>query len=400
MTTIQPQHQDWTVAWVAFVVALFAWGAGFYGPAMFVHALHASRGWSISLVGMAVTTHFLLSAVLVANLPRVHHRLGVTHATLGGTGLLAVGIVAWAASPEAWLLFPAAALTAAGWAATSGAAIHALVAPRYGRTLPKALAIAFNGASAGGVLIAPLWAFLIAQTGLLAAALVIGVGMVLIVIPLVWRFLYRRDTNARLLQPLASTAPTPLDQPVSTLRLALLRDPRFVSISVAFAMGLFAQIGIFIHLVSHLATTLGIAGASGAISLVTLCAVGGRTMLGWWVGSGSLRNLAAVNFIMQSVGVVMLAFAPWPALVISGCILFGLGVGNLITLPPLIAHRDLPAAHVGTAVALVTSINQAVFAFAPAMVGIARDYFGDYSVAFALAAGLQLCAAMVVRRHR
>ena len=216
MTTIQPQHQDWTVAWVAFVVALFAWGAGFYGPAMFVHALHASRGWSISLVGMAVTTHFLLSAVLVANLPRVHHRLGVTHATLGGTGLLAVGIVAWAASPEAWLLFPAAALTAAGWAATSGAAIHAIVAPRYGRTLPKALAIAFNGASAGGVLIAPLWAFLIAQTGLLAAALVIGVGMVLIVIPLVWRFLYRRDTNARLLQPLASTAPTPLDQPVST----------------------------------------------------------------------------------------------------------------------------------------------------------------------------------------
>ena len=118
MTTIQSQQQDWTAAWVAFVVALFAWGAGFYGPAMFVHALHESRGWSISLMGMAVTTHFLLSAILVANLPRFHHRLGVTYATLGGTGLLAFGIVAWAAAPEAWLLFPAAALTAAGWAAT------------------------------------------------------------------------------------------------------------------------------------------------------------------------------------------------------------------------------------------------------------------------------------------
>ena len=93
MTTTQPQRQDWTAAWVAFVVALFAWGAGFYGLPMFVHTLHESRERSISLMSMAVTTHFLLSAILVANLPRVHHRLGATHTTLGGTGLLAAAHV-------------------------------------------------------------------------------------------------------------------------------------------------------------------------------------------------------------------------------------------------------------------------------------------------------------------
>jgi hypothetical protein len=35
---------------------------------MFVHTLHESREWSISLMSMAVTTHFLLRAILVANL--------------------------------------------------------------------------------------------------------------------------------------------------------------------------------------------------------------------------------------------------------------------------------------------------------------------------------------------
>ena len=43
MTTTQPQRQDSTTAWVAFVVALFAWGAGFYGLPMFVHTLHEKR---------------------------------------------------------------------------------------------------------------------------------------------------------------------------------------------------------------------------------------------------------------------------------------------------------------------------------------------------------------------
>ncbi len=50
-----------------------------------------------------------------------------------------------------------------------------------------------------------------------------------------------------------------------------------------------------------------------------------------------------------------------------------LGVGNLISLPPLIAQREFRPADVVTVVALVTAINQAVFAFAPAIFGGLRD---------------------------
>jgi hypothetical protein len=44
-----------------------------------------------------------------------------------------------------------------------------------------------------------------------------------------------------------------------------------------------------------------------------------------------------------------------PALLI-GCILFGLGLGNAVTLPALIAQREFRAADVGTVVALVVAI--------------------------------------------
>src|SRR5207248_2518063 len=71
----------WKVVAAAFVVAVFAWGIAFYGPPVFLNTLHASHGWSVSVISAAITTQYLLSAVLIAYLSDVHRRLGVTATT-------------------------------------------------------------------------------------------------------------------------------------------------------------------------------------------------------------------------------------------------------------------------------------------------------------------------------
>ena len=76
--------------------------------------------------------------------------------------------------------------------------------------------------------------------------------------------------------------------------------------------------------------------------------------------------------------------------------LFGLGAGNLTSLPPLIAQREFRPADTGTVVALVTAINQAVFAFAPAIFGGLREVTGAYIEVFVAGAVLQGAAAGVV----
>jgi cyanate permease len=83
-------------------------------------------------------------------------------------------------------------------------------------------------------------------------------------------------------------------------------------------------------------------------------------------------------------------------LLAAGCVLFGLGVGNLTSLPPLIAQREFRPVDVGTVVALVVAINQAIFAFAPAIFGALRDFTGNYMVAFLTAAAAQVAAAGVI----
>jgi hypothetical protein len=59
----------WRVAGAACVIAVFAWGVGFYGPSVFLGVLHPRRGWPVSVISAAVTWHFLVSAGLVARLP-------------------------------------------------------------------------------------------------------------------------------------------------------------------------------------------------------------------------------------------------------------------------------------------------------------------------------------------
>lgn len=172
--------------------------------------------------------------------------------------------------------------------------------------------------------------------------------------------------------------------------------PNFLTLSGAFALGLFAQIGIISHLIVRLTPDVGLANAGLLVSLATICAVLGRTFAGSWVGDHDRRIAAALNFAVQIVGVLFLIFgSSWVVLTI-GCILFGLGIGNLTSVPPLIAQKEFNREDVVTVVALVTAINQAVYAFAPALLGAFRDATSSYLLPFAIVACVQLLAATVV----
>lgn len=373
----------WKVIAAAFLLAVFGWGVGFYGPSMFLQSLHEGRAWPIAVVSAAITVHFLFSALFVACLPEAYARWGIARVTQAGIGLTALGAILWGNAVAPWQLFPIAAVSGAGSAATTGAAINAIVAPWFDKDRPKALTIAFNGASIGGLIFTPLWAVSIGRLGFGSASALIGVVGMAVLWPLTAHYL-------RASPPAAVPAAMP------GTRARLLRDRSFVTISVASALGLFAQVGLFAHLVTRMAPVLGSDGAALSVSLVTVCAVLGRSLFRRLLGDGNRRRVAALNFAMQACGTALLAASASAPALLCGCILFGLGVGNLVSLPPLIIQKEFAIRDVATAVALSVAINQAVFAFAPAVLGAIRDLEGGYLGPFALAAAIQLASAAVI----
>ena len=395
MSSLRPGRDfyGWRVAAAAFVVAVFGWGVGFYGPPVYLEAVRQARGWSITLVSGAVTVHFLAGVGVIAGLPVLHRRFGLPAVTLGGAVVLALGVLGWARAEAPWQLYAAALVSGAGWPALGAAAVNAIIAPWFVAKRPAALSMAYNGASVGGVVFSPLWVALIGQVGFPTAALIVAAGMLGTVGLLAARVLGRTPEAMGQVPDGQPSATTRLAPKVSTALpvVRLTRDRAFLTLGLGMALALFAQIGLIAQLVSVLVPALGAQGAGLAAGLSTAAAIVGRLLVGWGMPPGvDRRRVAALSLLMQvaGCGALMLSGGTGAPLLLLGVLLIGLGIGNATSLPPLIAQVEFVRADALRVVALVVAISQGAYAFAPAAFGLLRQ-IGSDNLVFALAVTVQ-----------
>ena len=196
---MQARFFGWRVVWAAFIVAVFGWGFGFYGPPIFLHAVIERTGWPLTLVSSAVTLHFLSGVLVIANSARLYQRFGLPTVTLTGAFGVAIGTTGWALAMEPYQLFVAAVLTGAGWVTMGAVALNAMVSPWFEKKRPAALSLAYNGSSIGGVLFSPLWVSLIASLGFAFAGLILGATMMAVVVILCRLYLSKTPESLGLL---------------------------------------------------------------------------------------------------------------------------------------------------------------------------------------------------------
>ncbi len=368
----------WKVLYATFVLAVFGWGVGFYGPPVFLHAVAQRTGWGVALVSGAVTLHFLCGTVVVANLPRLYRRFGVPAVTSAGAALLALGVGGWATAAQPWQLYAAALLSGMGWVTLGAAAVNALISPWFVRRRPAALGMAYNGASVGGIVFSPLWVYLISQAGFAQAALWVGLAMVAVIAALSRKVFaitpqqLGQEPDGLPAPAQASAAAVSAVPPVADLW----RNRAFVTLAAGMALGLFAQIGLIAHLLSLLAPLLGAQTAGLAMGLATAAAIAGRTLTGWLMPPGTDRRMiACLAYGIQIAGSLVLMLAAEHAWAIwLGILLFGSGIGNATSLPPLIAQTEFAREDAQRVVPLIVALSQGAYAFAPASFGMLRAW--------------------------
>jgi MFS family permease len=285
----------------------------------------------------------------------------------------------------------------------SGAAINIIIAPWFDRRRGLAVSWSLNGASGGGVVIAPLLIFLITRFGLAIVLDVVAASMLLILIPVAALVLRprRADEHDPADADFASERrlPSAMASPAETLHFRLatvLHSSSFITISVPFALGLTAQVGFLTHQISFLSPMIGTVAAGWAISLTTFAAVLGRIATGFVVDRFDRRAVACINFIVQVLAMGILATSTAQAMLYLGCGLFGLGVGNATSLPGLIVQHEFPKQHFSRIVSLVVALNQFSFAFGPTLLGQLQHARGNYGTALLVCLAMQAMAAIIV----
>jgi MFS family permease len=378
--------QPWRVVACAFLIALWGWGLGFYGLGVYLVGLREVHGWSASVVSGAITTYYLVGAALIALVGRAVQRVGPRPVVLTGLGCMALAVSALTVVSRPWQLYPAFALMALGWATMSAAMVNVLVAPWFQARRGLALSWAFTGASTSGVVLGPALLWTVQWLGFAAGLRVAAVALVAVLAPVVWLVL-RRPGPA---------APSPGPGRPAPAGASPLREGAYWTIQIPFAAALVAQVGFITHQIAFLSPMIGAAAAGLCVSLVGLAAVAGRFALGLMADRGDARVAAALNALVQVAGFALLLWAPSATALYAGCLLFGLGVGSVVSLPGLLVGRDFPAARFAGVISLVTATNQVAFAFAPTLFGVLRDRTGSYTAALVLCIGLDLLAAAVV----
>jgi MFS family permease len=319
--------RPWVVAAALFVILTVSSGLGFYNLSVYMNLLSAQRGFSVSVVSIAVGLFFLIGGGAGLIVGRVLQRgdarlVIIVGALLGGGAIALLGAV-----HTAWQLLLVYIVFGIGNTCASIIPATTLITRWFDApTRPLALSVTTTGLSLGGVVLTPLAAAVLARWPLDAAMPLLGATYTLVIAPIAWIFVRSTPEIHPSAGPLIRTGTRYADA---------IRSRFFIVLTAGYLLLLGAQVGGIAHLFNRGVEVASRLDASFAISVLATLSVLGRFLGGALIGRVSIRVFALVNVIGQLFGFVLIAFANDRLGLWIGAGTFGFTVGNLLMLQPL-----------------------------------------------------------------
>src|SRR5256884_3015286 len=295
------RYDGWRIVVVCFLLATFGWGLGFYGQSVYVAELQRLHGWPASLISSGTTFFYLFGAALVAFVSEAIKAFGPRNCLLAGVFALAAAAVSIGQVTEPWQLYLANAVLAFGWAGTSLGIITNTLGLWFDKKRGMAISLALNGASFGGIVGVPLLVAAIGHFGFSGAMIAAAVVMLGLMIPVILLLVGPPPgTGGLAAEQAAADAPS-----ASQVRALAFRDVAFETVSIAFALVLFAQVGFIVHLIAFLDPVIGRQQAATAVALLTAMAMAGRVLFSTVVYRLNQRLASGLSFARQAVGCLL-----------------------------------------------------------------------------------------------
>lgn len=383
-----PRYPGWRVVFVCFLIATFSWGLCFYGLSVYLVELQRLYGWSTSWISLASSAFYLASAVFVVYVSEFLRRLGPRRLMLAGTITLAISAVGIGLVSAPWHLALAYLVMSFAWAVMSIAAITSMLGLWFRSRLGLAISLALTGASFGGILVVPALIFLTDAIGFRYAMIATAAFMLIVLVPAIFALIGP--------PPRVETATPGTPQPVVWTRAQALRSPAFWSVCGPVSLSLVAQVGFLVHQIAILQVSIGRTSAGIAVAITTVAALLGRLLLGAVADRLDPRITTAISLATQAAALFAITRTSDATTLYVACVVFGLSVGNLITLPALIVQREFEPGSFGMVVGLLVAVSQVTYAFGPSALGALRDLTGNYTASIFLCIGAELLAAVVI----
>lgn len=386
----------WRVVGAVCLLLTAVSGFGFYSLTVYLHALTAGSSFALTSVSQATALYFLsagLGGVLVASLlSRFDARVVVAvSATVMAGALVLLGRVH--SVPQLYGVYVLFGLGQAGAGTVPGTT---LVARWFVVRRSTALAVATTGLSVGGIAVAP--AVAAAADRYPLRTLTPVVALVFLTVALVATALLLPDPSRLGLAPDGGQHAPDAGPPEGVTARDALRSKAFWGISTAQSLAVLAQVGALTHLFALGAERADTGVGGTAVSLAALGSFCGR-----FVGGVLLRRLALQLFgrlllITQALALTLLAFAHGALPLLAGAVLFGLTVGNVLLIQPLLVGEAFGLRDYARILARSALVATAGITAGPVLVGELHAHAGGYRAGYLAAGVASLLGGLTLRR--
>lgn len=402
----------WVMVAVAFVTQFIASGVIFYTFGV------ALKQWTVEFESGRFGVsgiHFVLPWAGAAIAPFVGRLASAGHLRLLiplGAVAAGIGFCAISQATSLWQLYVVYPLLMAYASGTlSGVGASTLVVNWFSRTRATALGISQIGASAGGMIMAPLTVSLFAAHGWRSVYLGFGLVILTLAPVLAWLIVGRPadrglypDGVAAPVTPSANSAAASASAsgspPAASIRTAL-RDINIWLIAFITGVGFMLSSVVVTHLVA-MATDAGVEPlrASRLLAIMATVAAFGKVVFGRLADRAGERTAYAVSIVLEVIAIGVILLLPTSLALEGITAVLGLGIGGNLPLSAALIARTFGPTAFGPMMGMKTMLMTPLVATGTPFAGWIFDETGSYRIAFAVFLGLVLLSLGALWRVR
>jgi MFS family permease len=405
----------WWVVAAGTIINAFGVGTYFYGFSTFFNPMIAEFGWSRALMSGVYSLSRLEGGIEGPIAGWLIDRYGARKILMIGMTIAGIGYILLSQVSSPLSLYVLFGLTSIGFNMGSVHGTGAAAAKWFIKKRGRAFAFLITGNGLGGAIFVPVIAWLIVQYGWRWAAVIVGIGLLCIPLPL---GLVLRSTPEEMgLSPDGKANdhedPNSEDEDSDQIHTETdegealpgeidftvkeaLKTRAFWTFVGAMLMRAFIMSSIVVHQIPHL-VDIGIPyqTASNVLGMMVLLSVPGRFIFSWLGDLFSKKMLLFLLCIVQAIGIYIFIHATTMTLLYFFVIVYGISYGAVIPLFFTLRADLFGRKHYATIGGLMMTMTMTGTVISPILAGYLYDVTRSYTLVFNVFIGLILISGLL-----
>ena len=381
----------WYIVGACLLITVYTAGVVSLGFTAVFEPIAEEFGWSYAQISLAASLRGLEIGLLAPLMGLLVDRWGPRRLIFGGSILVCVGFLILSRVSSLTMFYGAFALIAVGMSTCTQTVLMTAVTNWFRRKIGVAIGIVASGFGLGGLLV-PVLTKLIDVLQWRTTMFVVGLGMLVIVLPL--SLLVRHKPEHYGYQPdgqMSSTvetseAPVSIADPeINIPAKQALRQRAFWHVAISSMCQVFVVSAIVTHIMPFL-SSLGITRSiSSLVALVLpVASIGGRLSSGWLSDRFGSIKIFTVSFLSMTIGLLLFGYVTYETmwLLVLFIITFSLGWGCTVTIRISLIREYFGRGNFGTILGFVMGMMMLGSITGAPIAGWIFDTLGSYKAAW------------------